>query len=135
MNLTKLSLGITAAVSAGFGIGCLIAPKQMLQKIDVKPTSGTGRTELRAMYGGLQLGLAAFFAYCAANEEMAEAGLLAQTLGLGGLALGRLAGIAVDRPKAIMYPLFAAEAGTAALGAAALKKLCDQRRNQETFVG
>ena len=135
MNLTKLSLGITAAVSAGFGIGCLIAPRQMLKKIDVKAPSGTGKTELRAMYGGFELGLAAFFAYCAVNEEMAEAGLLAQTLGLGGLALGRLSGIAVDRPKPIMYPLFAAEAGAAVMGMVALKKLRDQPRNSDTFVG
>jgi hypothetical protein len=130
VNLTKLSLGITAAVSAGFGIGCLIAPKQMLKKIDVKPTSGTGKAELRAMYGGFELGLAAFFAYCAVNDNMAEAGLLAQTLSLGGLALGRLGGIVADRPKPIMYPLFAAEAGAAVLGAAALKKLHDEREEE-----
>lgn len=134
MNLTKFSLGLTAAVTAGFGIGCLIAPKKMLAKVDVKPTSGTGRTELRAMYGGFELGLAAFFAYSAVNEDMASAGLLAQTLGLSGLALGRLTGIAIDRPKAIMYPLLAAEAGSAIVGAVALKAHCDRRKARKREV-
>ena len=47
----------------------------------------------------------------------------AQTLGLGGLAASRLAGILNDHPKGwLMRFLFAAEASAAVLGATALAR-------------
>jgi hypothetical protein len=122
MNLTRLSLGITAAAFTGFGVACFLRPRQMLAKIDVQPTSSTGVTEIRAMYGGMELGLGAFFAYCAAQKGMERPALLAQIAGLGGLAAARIWSILKDEPGAIMVPLALAEAGTAVLGIVALRR-------------
>ena len=95
----------------------------MLERADVRARSANGTTELRAMYGGLELGLGAFFATAAAKPEWMRPALLAQTLGLGAVAGSRLAGIVRDRPRGrLMKALFVAESAAAALGAIALAK-------------
>jgi hypothetical protein len=131
MNLSRIALITAASGFAGFGVACLVRPRSVLRRVDVRAHSARGHTELRAMYGGLELGLGAFFAVAAAKREWARPALLAQTLGLGALAAGRLAGILADHPRgALMKILFAAESGTAALGAVALA-----RRREKTLAG
>jgi hypothetical protein len=83
------------------------------------------------MYGGLELGLGAFFAAAAAKPEWSNPALLAQILGLGSLAAARLAGILGDHPSgALMKLLFVAESSAAVLGAIALAAM-----REPTFVG
>ena len=121
MNLSRIALITAASGFAGFGIACLLRPQSMLNRVDVRARSPRGTTELRAMYGGLELGLGAFFAAAAAKPEWSRPALLAQTLGLGALAASRLAGILSDHPRGrLMKLLFAAEASAAVLGASAL---------------
>lgn len=123
MNLSRIALLAAASGFTGFGIACLVRPKSMLKRVDVRAGSARGTTELRAMYGGLELGLGAFFASAAAKSEWSRPALLAQTLGLGGLAASRLAGILSDHPRgALMNVLFIAESTAAVLGAVALAK-------------
>ncbi len=123
MNLSRLALITAASGFAGFGIACLVRPKNMLRQVDVNARSARGTTELRAMYGGLELGLGAFFAVAAAKPAWERPALLAQTLGLGGLAASRLAGILTDRPRgALMKALVVAESSAAALAAVALTR-------------
>src|ERR1700680_2050212 len=101
MNLSRIALITAASGFTGFGIACLVRPKSMLKRVDVRPRSARGTTELRAMYGGLHLGLGAFFATAAAKPEWSRPALLAQTLGLGGLAASRLVGILSDHPRGV----------------------------------
>jgi hypothetical protein len=131
MNLSRIALVTAASGFAGFGIACLIGPKSMLNRVDVRAKSARGTTELRAMYGGLELGLGAFFAAAAAKPEWSSPALLAQTLGLGALAASRLAGILNDHPRgALMKLLFVAETSAAVLGAIALAT-----KREQTIVG
>ncbi len=67
MTSSRLALAIAAAGFAGFGAACLAQPKKMLRLVDIKATSPVGTTELRAMYGGLELGFGAFFALALAK--------------------------------------------------------------------
>ncbi|MFB3813042.1 MAG: DUF4345 family protein [Terriglobales bacterium] len=121
MNWSRFALITAAAGFAGFGAACLARPKEMLGSVDVRPRSGRGTTELRTMYGGLEIGLGAFFALAAAKPRWMRPALLAQTLGLGAMAATRLAGILHDRPRGtLMKALFVAEASAAATGAIAL---------------
>lgn len=121
MNLSRIALITAASGFAGFGIACLVRPKSMLKRVDVRASSSRGTTELRAMYGGLELGLGVFFAAAAAKPEWSRPALVAQTLGLGALAASRLAGILADHPRGpLMKVLFVAESSAAVLGAAAL---------------
>lgn len=92
-----------------------------MKRVDVRARSAQGTTELRAMYGGLEIGLGAFFAVAAAKREWRRPALWAQTLGLGALAASRLFGIMSDHPRGeLMKALFIAETSAAGLGAAAL---------------
>jgi hypothetical protein len=121
MNLSRIALITAASGFAGFGIACLVRPKSMLNRVDIQAKSARGTTELRAMYGGLELGLGAFFAIAAAKSEWSRPALLAQTLGLGGLAVSRLAGILSDHPRGqLMKLLFVAESSAAVVGGVAL---------------
>jgi hypothetical protein len=127
MNLTRIALITGASAFTGFGIACLVRPRKMLRRLDIRPQSSRGTTELRAMYGGLELGLGAFLAAAAGNARWSRPALVAQTLGLGSLAASRFVGILVDRPRGnLMKGLFAAEVSGAALGAVALAR--KQRR-------
>jgi hypothetical protein len=131
MNLSQIALITAASGFAGFGLACLIRPKSMLERVDVRAKSARGTTELRAMYGGLELGLGAFFALAAAKNDWSRPALLAQTLGLGSLAASRLAGIVRDHPRGrLMKALFVAESSAAVLGAVALAT-----KRQHTLAG
>jgi hypothetical protein len=130
MNVSRIALITAASGFFGFGAACLLRPKNMLNRIDVRPKSAVGTTELRAMYGGLELGLGAFFAVAAANEAWSRPALMAQSLSLGALAVSRLTGILVDRPRGrLMKALCIAECAAAGLGVAALA-----RRREKTYA-
>jgi hypothetical protein len=123
MKLSRIALMTAACGFAGFGVACLTSPKKMLARVDVRARSARGRTELRAMYGGMELGLGAFFAAAMVKPGWETPALWAQALGLGGLAAARLGGILQDRPRGALMPgLVAAEGAAATLAAVALAR-------------
>ena len=130
MDLDRKSLLFTASMFAGFGVASLVAPRFVVSKVDLEPVSATGDAEVRAMYGGLELGLAGFFAYAASRPELIRPALLAQSLALGGVAAGRATGLIVDRPRWMMYGFGVLEAGTAILGAVQFAKQSAKRSRQ-----
>jgi hypothetical protein len=120
MKVSQIALMTAAAGFAGFGVASLIRPT-ILERVDVHAQSARGTTELRAMYGGMELGLGAFFLAAMFRPEWEQAALAAQAMGLGGLAASRLAGILHDRPRGpLMKALAIAEGATASLAAVAL---------------
>lgn len=76
----------------GFGLAIVAAPEAVLAPVGISGTTA-GLVELRAFYGGLELGLAAFLFACAAKPDWREAGLWSVALGNGGIAAARLLGI------------------------------------------
>ena len=76
----------------GFGVAIVVAPGAVLATVGISGTTA-GLIELRAFYGGLELGLAAFLFACAARPSWREAGLWSVALGNGGIAAARLLGI------------------------------------------
>jgi hypothetical protein len=92
MPLARLSLGLTAAAFGGFGAWLLVKP-DALGKVGVEVPTPAARAEIRAFYGGLELGMAAFFAAAAARPTWFEPALILQSATLGGLvALAGLRG-------------------------------------------
>jgi len=59
--------------------------------------SGTAITDFRATYGGLEIGIAAFLAYCTFPSGMTRVGILSSLCSLIGLAVTRIAGMLLDR--------------------------------------
>ncbi|MBW8368845.1 MAG: DUF4345 family protein [Arenimonas sp.] len=76
----------------GFGLAIVAAPAAVLGSVGITGTTA-GLVELRAFYGGLELGLAAFLFACAAKPAWRIPGLWSVALVNGGIAAARLLGI------------------------------------------
>jgi hypothetical protein len=96
MSLDLIALWLGALSFAFFGVWLLVRPSA-LRAVGVVAENADGRAELRAMYGGAELGIAAFLGLCLLRPDFTEPGLWLQLLALGGLALGRLIGISVEK--------------------------------------
>ena len=93
MSLAEIVLTIGALAFAGFGIVLLIAPAKM-RVVDLLPGSANARTEVRAMYGGLEIGIAIFLGLCLQYEDSIGPGL-----SLLVLTVGRVIGIVIERGR------------------------------------
>ena len=96
MILARSVLLVTAAALAVIGVGFLMAPTAWARAIEVVVATPTGRTDVRATYGGFVLAVGIFLAVCAINTDWLRPGLVACALILGGFAAGRLVGLAVE---------------------------------------
>src|SRR5690242_3925256 len=108
MDTGKLAIGITAAAFAGFGTALLVKP-EILGKIGVKGHGANARTELRAMYGGMELGFGAFFAMALLKPEWRTPALTAITLAIGALGVTRIATAIGEDADPISYLMAAPE--------------------------
>jgi hypothetical protein len=107
----------------GFGLWLLLDPVGGLSKVDISATSKVGQIELRAFYGGLEIGLGAFLIACAMRAEWQVAGLWLVLLGNGGCAIARLIGIALAGTfSTYLGCALTWELGFTALAALALRK-------------
>jgi hypothetical protein len=88
-------LSLAALGFLGFGLAIVVAPEAVLAPVGISGTPA-GVVELRAFYGGLELGLAAFLLACAAKPDWREAGLWSVALVNGGIAAARLLGIGLS---------------------------------------
>ncbi len=106
----------------GFGLWFLIDPIGPLAAIGITATGAPAATEFRAFYGGLEVGLAALLLAAAARPAWRQAGLWLVLATNGGIAVGRLIGVAVD---GVWVPFFTYalvwEVGFAVLAALALR--------------
>ena len=92
----RVFLWIMVGVWLPYGIWCFVEPGYLAETAGVASTSPTGSTELRAMYGGLRMGIGALALAAALRRELAGAALLALAFLGGGLGLARITGAAVD---------------------------------------
>jgi peptidoglycan/LPS O-acetylase OafA/YrhL len=123
MNLPRLSLRLAALAFAGFGVALLVRPA-LLGTLGIELGRPAAVTEIRAFYGGLELGLAVFFALASTRDEWLRPALFAQAASLGGIVLARLVGFAIDGSAEPLLLLFAAiETTGAVLAIAALRRL------------
>src|SRR4051812_34768200 len=123
MDLPRLSLRLTALVFAAFGVALLVRPA-LLGGLGIELGRPTAVTEIRAIYGGLELGLALFFALASTREAWLHPALFAQAVALSGILLARLAGVVADGSAEPAILLFAAiEAVGVALAGLALRTL------------
>ena len=121
--LPKVSIGLAALGFGGFGLVLLIAPG-VLGLIGVEIGRPAGAVELRAFYGGLELGMAVFFAAAVMRPGWWRPALVVQVLAIGGAALGRLFAVVIGGGgEPLVYALMAAEAAGGAVGLVALLTL------------
>jgi hypothetical protein len=123
MALARFSLSLAALVFAGFGFWFLVFPGA-ITLTGIALGSPDAVAEIRAFYGGMELGLAGFFLAAALRPTWFTPGLVAQSAALGGAAAGRTVGIAVDGAGgALIIALTIAETAGCLLGLLALARL------------
>ena len=124
MSFARLVLRLSALPFAGIGLAFLIFPGEMAAQVDVSLGSATADHDVRAVYGGLQLGCAALLLLSAARPERVRFGLVAQLALYGGLAAARLLAWAwAGAPGLLGMALHAAEIAGLALGVLAWRRL------------
>ncbi|WP_339829305.1 DUF4345 family protein [uncultured Arenimonas sp.] len=94
-NFGKWVLVLAGLGFLGFGVAITAAPAAVLAGVGITG-SPAGLVELRAFYGGLELGLGTFLLVCAARPAWREAGLWSVALVNGGIGAARLLGIALS---------------------------------------
>lgn len=110
--MVKLYLLFNAVLYAGFAVWCSLKWAQTSQASGYLTLNNDGRSEYLVIYGGLQLGLAAFFAYVGFNSQHQAVGLVFALCIYFAIVLYRLVSIGMHWPV-----------GSVTLGIAALEVL------------
>lgn len=119
----RLSLLLTAVAFGSFGTWLLVYP-QAIGLVGVELPGASGRAEIRAFYGGMELGIAAFFVMAATRRNWFMPALALQVAALGGMSIGRVLGMAIDGGATAMHiSLACIELAGAAVGVAALARV------------
>lgn len=87
--MVRIVLWIFVAINLGIGVGCIIDPIAVLGPVGVQADGTHGVVELRAMYGGLEVGFGLFLMWCVGDPSRHRAGLFAALCQVGGLGLIR----------------------------------------------
>jgi hypothetical protein len=127
MTFARVVLVFGALVFLGFGGWLLVEPGALARFVRVDTTDPITRTEIRAFYGGLELGLGLFLLVGAFIRRWIAPALVATILAFGATAAGRALGLILDRPTVPTVLLFLlVEVAFAILGAAALARFVTQ---------
>lgn len=92
----RLLLGLSAAVWLPYGLYCFIAPESLNANAGVSFVNSTGATEIRAMYGGLQIAIGALCALGFTRIEWRPVAVGTLFVLTAGLLSTRLIGISLD---------------------------------------
>jgi len=97
MNIYRIFVLALAGLGfLGFGVWFLIDPIAPLAAIGITATGAPAPTEFRAFYGGLEVGLGALMLAATVKPEWRTPGLWLVLATNGGIAAGRLLGVAID---------------------------------------
>ena len=122
MSLDRVVLALSSAFVLLAGVACVVAPASFAQQAGLSPTP-SALTEIRAFYGGLQVGMGCFLIWCIRQRSLTFAGLLLVAFGVGGAGMARVLGMLIDRaPTAYHLTNLAVEVTTVALVAVALSR-------------
>lgn len=109
----SVAIGITAAIYAGFAVWLGGWPAALLEAFGVTGSTPAMLTEIRAFYGGVELGIAVAMVWLGRRGDRFAA-LLIGGLPLAGSAVGRCLGLAVDGFSSLHAGMAAVETAGAA---------------------
>jgi hypothetical protein len=93
---TRIFLFLSFLIWLPYGVYCFAQPGSLADAAGVAFQSPTGSTELRAMYGGLQIAIGALAGLAALRANLVRPALLAIAFLTAGLGSARLLGVAID---------------------------------------
>lgn len=117
----RIILLLDALVFVTLGSIFLIIPARMAEFVDIVATAPAATADVRAVYGGMEIGVGLFLLWCGLSIPRVRTGLLAASLILACVATGRLFGIVNDTDQpAITFINLAVEIFGAAISVAGL---------------
>jgi hypothetical protein len=115
--MARALLWLSVVAYVVVGLWSLLDPLGLLGAVEVGVSGPAGAVELRAMYGGLELGMAAFLLWCLRTGRLHE-GVVCATLSIGGLGgMRAVAWVLAGMPGTVHVGLMALELSGSALGA------------------
>ena len=94
-GLDRILVMLGGLIFLGFGAWFLIQP-EMVEGIGITLEGPTARADVRAVYGGFELGIGLLLVLCASRVAWHRVGLVAGACAAGGFFVGRLVGIALE---------------------------------------
>jgi hypothetical protein len=123
-RFARLVLVAGALAFAGPGLAFLLAPHAFAGVLGIALGGPLAASDARAVFGGLELGVAAALAICAARRARLADGLVLLLLATGAMLAGRALALVLDGvPSFLGWGLAAIEAALAALAALAWLRL------------
>lgn len=107
MLLARVILSLQLLATAGLGLAYFIRPHEMANLSGMLLMAPAAATDMRAYYGGLQLGLAAFIGLSLARRPLIHPALTLLTLLYSALALARIGGLWLDGGAQQTFNLYA----------------------------
>jgi hypothetical protein len=107
MLSARIFLAVQALILAGFGLAYLVRPHELANLSGMLLMAPAAITDVRAYYGGLQLGLAAYLLLALARLDLLRPALSLLVLLYAALALTRLAGLWLDGGAQQTFNLYA----------------------------
>lgn len=101
--MTLLAITLMGTFFFGMGVFALARPSDLIRPFGINLPAPESRAEIRAVYGGFGLAMAAVLGLAAGDAALRDGILITVAAALGGMAFGRLISGVVDRPKAF-YP-------------------------------
>jgi hypothetical protein len=103
MNLWRLILALAALTYIGFGFAFIFKPDEMAAIASLTLTLPAARTDVRAMYGGLEFGIGVFLLLCTLKRRFVRIGLFAAACALVSMATARSVGLLLDGFGALQF--------------------------------
>ena len=119
--MKKFSIIFTGVMFLAFGIASIVDPIFVGSPVEYGLTSPISRIEFRAFYGGMELGLAAFFFYSLRHIRFQAPAILLQILFFVGCLFGRGIGLSIEKEyNSVLIWTALAELFTVVIGIIAL---------------
>jgi len=91
------AIAVTALFMAGMGLSALARPAFVVALVGLVPSTPDARNEVRAVYGGFGVAMAALLVFASGDATLRPGVLVAMAAALLGMAGGRLAGMVAER--------------------------------------
>lgn len=104
--LSTVILGVVAVAFALMGIGALVRPTVVTRQFGIPALTPEGRSEVRAVYGGFGLAVAAMLVVAITSPDLRAGIAITVAVALFGMAVGRVVSAVIDRSMSKVAALY-----------------------------
>ena len=105
-GLAPVILGAVAVAFALMGMGALVRPTVVTRQFGIPALTPEGRSEVRAVYGGFGLAVAAMLVVAVTSPDLRAGIAITVAVALFGMAVGRVVSAVIDRSLSKVVVLY-----------------------------